>query len=266
MKRYTPPFVLAFCAIVIISGCQNAASDSDDAREGTYVGNPGEMRARIAPINDAELDFATAHVAGVDFIGCDETTEEWVPVDGMYDLKSHLYIGVPPGDWCHISMDVVGINAAGFSNLTGGTFEMFLEPGNISMDTFDPMVSEDAFFVMEFGRPGWTSAAEINVAEDDHIVINQEHGFFNEFSARINEGTGVYGDEGDGFIDETERQENVIAQVVPDEEFLGDDDDDNGDTDEPTDVKQCGCTSTQSGGVAFWALGILLVGWRNRRY
>ena len=265
MTRYSPPFVLAFCASVVISGCQGAkTNDSDDAREGTYVGNPGEMRARLAPIGDAELDNSVMEVGGIGFVNCDGTEDEWVAVDGLYDLNSNLYIAIPPGTWCHTSMELFNIHLSGVSGLTGGTFEMFLEPGNINMDTYNPMEFVDGTFVMEFGEPGWTSAQEIDVAQDDHVIIDHNHDFFEEFGNRVNEGTGLYNDDGDGWVSDDERELEAVAEVTP-HDPVGDDDDDEGDTDEPTDLKQCGCSSTTSGSVALWTLGLLLIGWRNRR-
>ena len=222
MTSHVRPIVrtslLLVCLPFLIMAC------GDPGGDGTAVGNPGLVSMAVASVHDVEIRDAVIVADSITLEGCDGTSTETVEIEGG-GLGYDGGLEVPSGTWCWVwipdSLLVVdGILASVVDDdddeLDGEFYaELTLEAIQLSGPTTAGFeVAEDAELVLELGSPGWTSAEELGLEEDNFVVVEGEDELHDELAERVAEGTALFDDvDGDGWVDEAERSSGLIAST-----------------------------------------------------
>ena len=227
---------------------------------GVAVGNPGEMRARLAPAPGADLQDAWLALEVVALEDCAEG-ETVVAQDLILDLAGEPQLLLPPGDWCGLVL------AGGELQLTaalaeGPTVEIEGEIDEILV--LGVFTTDQRATLLQLGPAGWLDAEALGVdgGPGDTVFLEDEDEGFEIVAEALAEASSLVDDaDRDGVADDGEA---VLAAGEESDDFneeLFYDEDDEDDEDEG-EVGASGC----GGGQAAAPLALLLwPGLRRRR-
>jgi hypothetical protein len=194
---------LSTALLLLTLGCR----EHHDSRSGTSVGNPGKGTARIASASGLSIDSAQASGASIVAKSCHEvpTVATLIYADAL-DLLSPESFDVPEGTWCALELDLETLTLFGTGD-SGGTLELNLGLAPFSLYTKGLDVDASTSWVIELGSPGWLDATEIGLLDD--VFIGGDDVLHDLLEEKIYIASALYLDDGDGTVDEDEREKPV---------------------------------------------------------
>jgi hypothetical protein len=202
MKR-----IATFASVLLL-----ACSDPP-VMEGTSVGNPTEMTARIAPSTDVSLSQADFSLAEVTFVYTDRTWDT-VAVNQDFDLLAGGTIEFPASEWEAMVLVPGGPMVMSGSTRTSQPATYSLEVDEILLFAREASVRfDDGGHVLELGFPGWLDAdfagydtnVEVNVDPSSSLVHNN-------LVTALRDSSTLFGDDDrDGEVGDEERRESGEA-------------------------------------------------------
>lgn len=249
MTRSPLPLCLLAQVAALSAGCLDQPPPS-----GTLVGNPGKTDARVAPIGGLDLATATAEGLAVRYVGCDGVAADAPEhptslVDGRFTL--------PGGSWCSLVAAIDTLHVTGTRQIEPIPVEISLDPGLVlTLWTTEPLVVDETDTILELGAPGWLAVDAIEPVEGG-IVIAPESELASALALAIARDSAWYLDDGDGVLDEVERDAGPIATTVslPPDALRADED---SGVDTSVGLEGCNCaTETRGGGAAAGLLAAL---------
>ena len=248
---------------LVALGC----TSPDETDEGTWVGNPGEMTARLAPGDELFFEEAGTVLIGASFLACDEDGEDRdaLLLEPM-DLLGGNYLEIPGGAYCEALLFAdISIYLAGEADDGGtGTFAMEIPIGEIVFASYGFEVDANQL-IFELGVPGWINPEDLGLEDGEH----QDHDF--ESSVAGDAGAFLTGlsqifedDDGDGEVSDAERDDNGPLAVTWELEEEWPEGDPNSDDDDE-DPDDGSCSAVGGVGMGFFAVLISMVSLRRRR-
>jgi hypothetical protein len=212
-------FVASHLALLLFAGCN---PQDRETRPGTSVGNPGKVVARLAPIDNGELEAVGIDEADFSLLPCDG--DDWIEaaVRRDLDLRAGEGFELPGGRWCGLAMTLMTELLAEGQSESGTGIELVLVLDEIVVFTADDQsFGEDGdSFVLELGYDGWLDAAMLERIEgedtgqtdrDESVVVDDNHPLHDELAELLMEGSGLYLEDGDGQLDDEERASGAVA-------------------------------------------------------
>ena len=246
MIRPTAPFL--FASLLLI-GC----GGSPDG--GTSVGNPGRLAMTAAPGTEVTFSGGSVPVGRMTLAPCGDVATPSLVSDDVVAFGAS--IEMPVGSWCSIRMEAQGpvtfdfrVDSEGVGEyaieLDLGEVELAVEGGGAFS------VAEGQAFVFELGSPGWLDADDLEFDAEDNLV--QDEALLTDLAEVVTNYSGLFEDsDGDGVVDDDERDSGAVAG-------LGDEDDDDEDDDDGEGAGESGC------GASSGTLAVLpLLMWGRRR-
>lgn len=231
---------------------------SSEPASGTSVGNPGKLIPSVGEGEGVQINWAWGRVDAVVMRTCDGTTTE-VSVDAELAFDGLEEIEIPSGDYCSVQLmaEVLEIEAVWRPTTDHLSVHLDMHLGEgIELSASSPFTVNDNALVLEVGGPGWLDGDELEV-DFDGQVFDEETDESLAAAEAILATSALWRDDGDGLIDDDEREDGPVA--APD----GDDDD------EPVQKSsshESGCTtvpSAPSGLLGLWMFA--LMGWRRAK-
>lgn len=121
---------------------------------GVAVGNPGNLRASIAPGEDVAFSAARIYIEQVWLVGCDGM-EQSLATELWLDLDAGDALELPNGSWCGLVAESVSLEAMAASERS--RVELALELDFIDLYG-EPWNPADGDVLMRLGSAGWLSA------------------------------------------------------------------------------------------------------------
>ena len=171
---------------------------------GTSVGNPTKMSLRVALSTDVQLDVAEFPSGELVFT---YTNGEWESVElSQIDLLAGAPVELPNGEW--ESMAFLLDTAFEFSGTTRSG-----DAANLTIDVpafrLDPrqgaVLFERGEFVLELASPGWLDEDNAGYDADAEVRVEPGSPIHDGLARAIEDGSALYGDDGDHQIDDAER-------------------------------------------------------------
>ena len=200
MSRYLP------FAVFLFVGCTGPNP------QGTSVGNPTEMVARVAVSDDITLDEAVLPVGEMALFYTDGTWEK-LAFDEEWDVFAGESIDFESSEWEGLvllleePMTMRGMPRSG-------------DPANFTLDLTGFRLSargqsvrfDDNIFVLELAFPGWLDGENAGYDPDAEVRVEPDGLVHNNLVTLLAEGTTLFrDDDGDREIREDERRENGEA-------------------------------------------------------
>jgi hypothetical protein len=163
MFRRTWPF-----ALLLVAGTAAAT---------IIVGHPVE----VVPSGGTGLTISGGwiDVSDVVYYECDDTPHTYA-VDDRIDLWDDL--GVPVGTWCGVDIVLDGPFRQWGTGINGGTYDLTLSAGTISIDLDHLVVHSDYTSdadLLRLAYPGWITATSLGLGPNVNKVVTSsspEHG------------------------------------------------------------------------------------------
>ena len=213
-------------ACALLAGCRSRPVD-----EGTSVGNPGNARLTVAPGADLVFRTADVPVADLTWRGCSGAADVVVPIDAALDLLTSPSLEAPEGRWCGVDLAAAGplVMSVGDAAGTGdAALTLDLQLVEVpSAKAFSVTAATD--MVLEIAAPGWLSKSGLGIADGTTVTIDSGHPLHDSLTTAAEASSGLYEDDGDGTLSNSERSSGAVAAGSDRPE---DDDDDDDDDDE----------------------------------
>ncbi len=121
---------------------------------GVAVGNPGNLRASIAPGEDVSFSAARIYIEQVWLVGCDGT-EQSLATELWLDLDAGDAVELPNGSWCGLVAESVTLEAVAESERNRVELALELDFIDLYGESWNPA---DGDVLMRLGSVGWLSA------------------------------------------------------------------------------------------------------------
>lgn len=214
-------------AILIYSlACLAACTgDGGDPNEGIAIGNPGVMELAIGAAEGLEVTAALLETPELVLVDCEG---EATPVPVEEDM---LFLGagvdVPSGDWCQLHAVAAFVFIEAWVEDEPDQvilFELGVDTLILNGPTTDGFtIGEEELLLLEILPPDWTSAAELDPQEEE-LIVEPSHPMYEGFVALVREEAALFADaDGDGVVDDEERDDGLTASTAEPQE--PDDDD-----------------------------------------
>jgi hypothetical protein len=208
----------------------------DSQRSGTSVGNPTKTTMTVAQARLAEYTLARVNIDSLVFYRCDDSAPREIALGKSFDLLDPEEIELPGGTYCAVEVVIGGDGTFRIDGTTtaGNTFDLTIASDEISLDAGPSgFFLQEADWVIEFGQPEWIDGEDFGAGLTTVTPADLQHEKL--FDALEHESGFWLDDDGDGFINEEERDGGPVAG-----EQRPDDDDDDGD-EGPGDGNSGGC-------------------------
>ena len=200
---------ILFLAALALVGCKNDYG-------GTSVGNPGKAAMTVAEgldVTTTEAFTGRMTVSTVDCKGVESVVLEGTDIN----LLEPLIFTLPDQAICGLAVDLIDPVRVLATGDAGGSVDLTLEAGFVDLP-IPRAQTLDAAYAIEFGSPGWLNALDLNLpaagdvvitpADPDHLVLFQ----------RWQDESGVFADDGDGRVSDTERTAGPLNDPEDDDD------------------------------------------------
>jgi hypothetical protein len=214
---------------------------------GVAVGNPGNLRASIAPGEDVSFSAGRIYMEQLWLIECDGMEQQLV-TELWLDLDAGDALELPNGSWCGLVAEWVSLEAVAESERS--RVELALEVDVIELYG-EPWNPADGDVLMRLAYPGWVSAEWLEL--DDRELSEELADIIIEASALVQDLNSNGQDDGEPEL--AIADEEAVDWEEPEEEAV--------------EETEAGCHTAGAGAVpgSVGALGVLLglLGLRRRQ-
>jgi len=243
---------LYLLCFIMALGCR-----SSEPAPGTSVGNPGKLSPSVGQGEGVEIGWAWGVVDAIVMRACDGTTTE-ISVDAEIEFDGSEEIEIPGGSYC--SAQLVMAEALELDALWRPTTDSLLVHLHLPLeDTVELSASstftvDDDALILEVGGPGWLHEDDLDVDFDGQEFDEETDDSLAAAAAAVAT-SALWRDDGDGLIDDEEREDGPIASPGGEDEPEG-----------KSSTQDSGCTtvpSAPSGLLRLWMCA--LMGWRRTK-
>jgi len=182
--------------------------------EGTIIGNPGDAMVVMAEGKDATYTASSAYALNWRVTDCEGEREADIPLDLELDLEGTL-VDLPGGAWCRIALELDGVTIEGYGGEDSSEFLFVieLEGSWVELQAENLLeVPAESDWVLELGYPGWVEAESLELLSEERTVVDEDHPAYPALVRKLYAASGLYSDDGDGLIDEEEREAGEEAR------------------------------------------------------
>lgn len=192
-----------FLALALASALSTRASAS------IIIGNPDDL-ATAFDGHDLEVD--SADITSAELVALDCASNELASYGPMtFDLTSSPKVELPPGT-CELRLAHAGTLVVDGDDGGTGTFTLELAVSDFTFVFAAPVPQTTDQFVIALTAPTWTDATELGLSSGTHVDVDANDAVHDTVVGRIESDAAVFiDDDGDGFIDATERAAGPVA-------------------------------------------------------
>jgi len=180
--------------------------------EGTSVGNPTELAARLAPSSDLIIDSAQVALGVASFTNGQGGVED-VDLAATVDLLDGGSLEMPELEW--VSLELFFASPIELHGSTSGDAEASVTIDAESLfltSSADAVGFDGGAYVLELGIPGWLDADSIGYDPDEDLLVEPGSTEHDTLAGLVGHSSSLVEDQdGDGEVSDDERDAAVAG-------------------------------------------------------